>query len=333
MATRKSLNLRLVDTCLSNREDVAHLRALLEKIEKCCAAVQRNANLADIVSDPGNFESLSKTLTAEEQEMAFQMLVKFALAGFETKSFALNKKIDGRKKIDFIYMSVGGWKQFDTVLLLQFPDAVDGRSFLFVNPLKQPHWKAIREIPEGTLVTVFLKTANSKRSTAEEKLATERFEAVFETVQHRSDSAKTISEPVIQVQKNTPPKPAAKPRVGSKPKPVPSFKSYGVAAATNTTPVMSFKVVINKMDTFVHAGNAHLILNHIQTYGGKVSLYVLRAEKKQVRLDADSIWSAEIRNGETVLFEFFGAQPTEAFLKELAKKVNKYTQMDKLVNE
>ena len=55
--------------------------------------------------------------------------------------------------------------------------------------------------------------------------------------------------------------------------------------------------------------------------------------KKKVSLDADSIWSAEIRNGETVLFEFFGPQPVPRLLKELARSVNKYTQMDKVANE
>ena len=61
-------------------------------------------------------------------------------------------------------------------------------------------------------------------------------------------------------------------------------------------------------------------------------MYVLRDKKEKVPLDVDSIWSKEIRNGETVKFEFFGDAPSEEFLKELANIVNAYTQMDKLAS-
>jgi hypothetical protein len=130
-------------------------------------------------------------------------------------------------------------------------------------------------------------------------------------------------------------KPAAKSQV-VKPrrKPVASSVTTHFARPTSGAPSgpvsFSFKVLVNKMDTFVHAGNAHLICEHIKGYPGRIVMSVLRAEKKAVSLDSDSIWSAEIRNGETVLYEFYGPVPAEDFVKELAKKTNKYTQMDKL---
>ena len=62
-------------------------------------------------------------------------------------------------------------------------------------------------------------------------------------------------------------------------------------------------------------------------------MFVLRGRKVSVQLDPDSIWGLEIRNGERVVYDFYGPTPTEEFVKELASKTNKYTQMDKVANE
>ena len=47
---------------------------------------------------------------------------------------------------------------------------------------------------------------------------------------------------------------------------------------------------------------------------------VIRDRVYPIPLDADLIWSKEIRNGETVVYEFYGPSPTEEFLKELFAK-------------
>jgi hypothetical protein len=102
---------------------------------------------------------------------------------------------------------------------------------------------------------------------------------------------------------------------------------------TSGDPSYSFQVVVNKIDTFIHAGNAHLIMSHLAKYSGQVKMAVLREKKVNVQMDSDSIWSAEIRNGERVVYDFFGPPPSDDFVKELMSKTNKYTQMDKVANE
>ena len=96
---------------------------------------------------------------------------------------------------------------------------------------------------------------------------------------------------------------------------------------------LSFEIVINKMDTFIHAGNAQLIVGHLGKYPGRVEMFVMRGQKFPVQLDPDSIWGVEIRNGERVVYDFYGPKPSDEFVKELAAKTNKYTQMDKVANE
>ncbi len=99
-------------------------------------------------------------------------------------------------------------------------------------------------------------------------------------------------------------------------------------------PSFSFKVVVNKGDTLVHAGNADLILELLKTFKGQVQMYVLRtesAEKKvQLQMISDDIWAKGIRNGEVMMFDFFGPTPSKEFLRELAVRVNKYSAMDKI---
>lgn len=319
----KRLNLRQLDPCITDLESASAVRAILEKIEKCSKALERNLNLGDICRDPANYRSLLNTFGAENYEVAMQLMVRLILRNYASRSFNLRVPIEGEKKKSFIHRAVAGWRQFDTVMIVQDPNGAAGENYVILNPSKQDHWKQIKAIPAGSLITVYLKTIRDKRVAAQEDLALERYEAIFETLQVQG--ADVEPAPVIKLESRQA-KPSPRPKI--KPRSTYNFARH--VAATNGPPVMSFKVVISKMDTFVHAGNAQLIISHIREFQGKVEMFVLRGEKKMVRLDADSIWGAEIRNGETVLFEFFGQQPEEAFLKELAKKVNKYTQMDKL---
>jgi hypothetical protein len=248
--------------------------------------------------------------------------LKLALGTYLSKSFSVNALIEGSKKMAFLFRTLGGWKQFDCVFVVYTQQGI-----LLVNPQRKDHWEILEKIPAGTLVTVYLQTTQGKRSKAQEALALDRIQSVFELVQVRNDLHDQLPTPVIQMK--NPPRPSPSP---AKPKShLPSRSSQFNRGSQKLA--MSFRVVINKMDTFVHAGNAQLIVSHLAEYPGRVELYVLRPEKKKIQLDADSIWSAEIRNGETVYYEFFGPQPTEEFVKALASKTNKYTQMDKIANE
>jgi hypothetical protein len=348
MSTPLVSQLRHLDHCLTDRGSIAQLKGILDKIDKCCQALERNHNLADILQDPTNAESLQKLFGEEGHEIGVQLVLKIALRDYEIRSFSITAPVDGDRKIDFLFKTLGGWKQFDAVFTFQNQNK-PGSPITIVNPRQREHWDELETIPEGTLVTIYVRTAALKRSRPQEKLAAERYQAVFDVVQSRADLQDTsFPAPVVQMnphvrengsangqangngstEAKAAPAPARKVARPTTPR-VSSF-ARRPSVSTSGPPAFSFQLVINKMDTFVHAGNAQMIVNHVQDYQGRVMMYVIRAERKPVQLDADSIWGAEIRNGETVLYEFFGPKPTDEFVKELAKKTNKYTQMDKM---
>jgi hypothetical protein len=99
-------------------------------------------------------------------------------------------------------------------------------------------------------------------------------------------------------------------------------------------PSFTLTVVVSKVDTIVHAGNADLILELLKKYDGNVQMSVLRPEfesgRVRLEMSSDDIWAKEIRNGEKILFDFYGTVPTQEFCRELSIRVNKYTQMDKI---
>lgn len=368
-ASKTLQRMRLLDQCVDTLDAVRQLQSILSKIERCCAAAAKGHSLADVLNDPSNKASLAKAFGGEQEaRVGLQLILKVSLADFECQSVTLENAIEGHKKFDFLHKSLGGWKQFNTVIAFQTfesgskaPDRV-----LLVNPAMRQDWQEIGALPSGTLVTAYVRSVGSaKRQRSQEALALDRIIAAIRVVQNpRADLGTEEAA--------APAAPAPKPRVNAKPASRPSLKPLGgkalyptprpalrpsIASAskasasggvrtiakigkvggpaidTSGEPVQVLRIVINKMDTFVHAGNAHLITGHLHGYAGKVMMYVLRPEKQRVQMDADSIWSAEIRNGETVLFEFFGPKPDDAFVKELAKKTNKYTQMDKVANE
>ncbi len=327
--------LRFLDPLLRSRDDLGRMRSFLEKTEKISAAVAKGANLGDIFSDPANLSSICKVVGDDDIESALTLITHIALQDYKTKSVTIRKKIEGLRQFGFLHRAVGGWKQFQTTVILRMPTGEDAHTILF-NPLSEESWRGLETIPEGTQFTISLKTASGSRIATQENLALDRWEAVLDTVQDSGDQIDRVPVPALEV--------TAAPKAVTPQKPravaaVPQRKSFYANSAPNPftkpsgPPVLSFKVVVNKMDTFVHAGNAHQIISHMRDYAGKVLLFVMRGEKKAVQLDADSIWGAEIRNGETVLFEFFGPQPSEDWVKELGKRVNKYTQMDKIANE
>jgi len=328
-------SLRQLDHCIPDREALSQLRAMLDKVEKCCQALDRKLNLADVLGDPKNLGSLRNVFGKSGYEAGLQMVVRLALGQYEVRSFTLRNAIEGKRKLDFLHRSVGGWKQFDAVVFLQ-PQAPgkDLEAYRLINPAKAAHWQTAQAIPAGTLISVYLKTLNGNRSRSQESLALERFEAVFDLVQSRADLEDSQAPaPVIPMRPQAGSKPVTRPASSAPARP--TFSSFRSKASVSTDgpPAASFSVVISKMDTFVHAGNAHLITSHLGDYQGQVKFYVLRGSKQAIQLDADSIWGAEIRNGETVLYEFFGPKPADEFLKELGKRTNKYTQMDKIANE
>lgn len=352
-STLNPLRLRNLDFCLKNRESLGNIRDAFEKIEKICGAIDRGMHLAELLRDPKTIQSLHHTFGEEDFNVVLQSLGRLSLESFTTRSFTTRRAIEGAKRLEFIYRSLGGWKQFQVCLTIQLASPTQHPVVLFVNPMKADHLQEIQVIPAGSLISVSLKITQGKRSQSQEHLAAERIEAIFDVIQDRGDSFETQIGPQIQVQnvssihksKGSTAKPAAKsttakPRLAQKVATnTGSFWKQRATAGSSSggvptgAPVQVLKVTINKMDTFLHAGNAHLILNHLKDYAGKVAFAVLRGEKKMVQLDADSMWGAEIRNGETVIFEFYGIRPEDEFLKELAKKVNKYTQMDKVANE
>ena len=336
-----SNSLRFLDPILRSPSDLVRLRAVVDKAEKIVTAVGKGMNLGDILGDPANVDSLGRAVGADFLEEALTLITRLALDNYRVRTITVRRAIDGQKKFEFIHRATSGWKQFHATLMIRRP-VVGGASFDVFNPGRLECWKDLQALPEGTQLTVGLRMVGIGRVAAQEDLALDRWEAIFDAVQDNGEHLERVPTPALEIKSSTasaastPKAKATAPRATTAiRKPVASAwgNSGARAAVASGPPVLSFKVIINKMDTFVHAGNAHLIITHMRDYAGAVKLFVMRGEKHPVMLDADSVWAAEIRNGETILFEFFGPQPAEDFVKELGKRVNKYTQMDKIANE
>lgn len=334
---------RLLDQCIGSLADLQALQMLLTKIDRCCTAVQKGHSLAEVLTDPDNLASLARAFGSPQNLLfGMQTIGRLALAQHSEKSFSITQTIDAPKKLDFLKRTFSGWAQFDCVFMVQFMENRDLTRIAWINPATATHWSDVGVLPAGTLITAYVKSKAQRGGAAQtqEQLALERIEAAFEVVQHQENLPAAVSAPA-QPARTAPAKPTAfkrpAPTGARKPAPKPAPRAgnpFGKSMGGPSQPLShSMQIVINKMDTFVHAGNAHLIISHARDYGGRIQIFVLRGEKHKVNFDADSIWSAEIRNGETMLFEFYGPKPDEAFLKELAKRTNKYTQMDKVANE
>lgn len=331
--------LRFLDPVVRTPSDLTRLRGVMERADKIVTAVGKGMNLGDILGDAANVESIARATGADGLEEALMLIARLALDHYRVRTVTVRRPIDGQKKFDFIHRATSGWKQFHATLVVrrQTPNGVVLDIF---NPARADCWQDQEAFTEGTQMTIALRMTGA-RVNAQEDLALDRWEAVLDAVQDNGEHLERTPMPALEiksaattptaVRKTTPARPAA--TAARKPAASAWGNSTTRHGAVSGPPVLAFKVVINKMDTFVHAGNAHLIITHMRDYAGTVKLYVMRGAKHPVQLDADSIWGAEIRNGETVLFEFFGPQPAEEFVKELGKRVNKYTQMDKIANE
>jgi hypothetical protein len=313
--------IRFLAQCLAEPSELPRLKRVIEKIERCSGAVAQGVNLADLIGDPANQNALRKTF-GEHYSHGLQLLVKTALHDFTSQSFTVQMGIEGERKLGFLHKSAAGWKAFDIVLQIQHQIEGSDPTIVLLNLARSFIAQKCDAIPPGALVTVHLRAKSGRRSRSEERLAAERIWAVFETVQTRVERQSWEATATATTTAPAKPAPARKSHWDT-----PSIKTDHAGRPTGIT------VVVNKLDTFVHAGNAQLIVTHVRDYPGKVEFFVLRGEKRKVQLDADSIWGAEIRNGETVLFEFFGPKPQDTYVRELARKVNKYTQMDKVAGE
>jgi hypothetical protein len=332
--------LRMIDQCIGDRKGLTALRAFLDKIEKCCSALDRKLNLAEVLEDPANQKSLANYWGRDGIEVGNQLILKIALGDYRVQSFAIRQDIAEKNRIDSITHALSGWQQFDCVLV--FLQTGEGsHSITLLNPQNSGHWRKIESISAGTLVTAYLKSNSAKRNHAQEELAMARLRAAFAL----AESHEAIPEPKISPVhpiKSSPREPAKtqpSPTMRNAVRPAPTLPVSHFARPDRARSqvggeiALSFEMVISKMDTFIHAGNAQLIVGHLAGYAGRVEMFVMRGHKDPVRMDTDSIWGKEIRNGEKVLFEFYGPKPTEDFVKQLYVKTNKYTQMDKIANE
>jgi hypothetical protein len=313
---------RILAQNITDRKSLAELRVVLDKIEKCCVATDNSLNLADIVEDRNNKDALIRTFGGEGFDVGIQTVLRLSLQDYATRSFVLNAEISGKIKINYLYNMMKNYKFFDIVMTLMFPssNSLPAPVIKLINPLKKQFWDEITSIPCGTLISFYAQKRASKKKEEEEKQALDQFQTLFENVQSMSDE-EIMECNVISMA-------AAKPK---------RTKSCTIKPSTGLPsyqePVEVMRVTVNKMDTFVHAGNAHLIIEVSRDYPGRIMMFVLRDKKQTVILNIDSIWSAEIRNGETVVYEFYGPVPADDFMRELSRATNKYTQMDKVANE
>ena len=323
--------LRYLDQSVTHIGQIGQLKTIFDRIEKCRTAVyKKNLNLADIISDPNNCQFFKKIFD-KEYDIGIQLLLRLTLDQYSSISFTINKDIVDEDKIHYLYRAVGGWKNFDTVILF-YCACCPQETTTLINPLQTDHWNTITEIPAETVATIYVKGRGGSKLKSQENLALQRYQEIFETVQNLASipqgGARTSERRQTEPEKVVPMRKA--PVVAKKKKRRTVDIRAGLAGLEGKL-VRSLRFVISKIDTFVHAGNAHLIISHLRGYKGTVKMYVIRGEKELVRMDADSIWGKEIRNGESVLYEFYGDEaPSEIFLKELMMKTNKYTQMDKL---
>lgn len=314
----KSLNLGI-----TNIEDIELIHKTTAKILQCKNAIENEVNIGDILQDDDNYEAL-KELFKSEYHSGIELILKTSLENNHMYSFNIDNEIDGEKKLEYFYRSVGGWKDFNITISLYNPK--DTEIIRVINPRRRQHWHNLLSITAGTVITLFLAPIRANANQRDINLACERYKAIFDYIQNSTeDWSKSINGRFSKSKQSTnnEKKKDVKPRAQ---RTVVEIEDY------SNNLVKSINFIISKIDTFIHAGNARLIVNHIREYKGIVKMFVLRGEKTPVRLDADTIWAKEIRNGETVVYDFYGKEvPSDSFLKELIIATNKYTQQDKLV--
>jgi hypothetical protein len=324
---QKKSFLKYLDLSLQSGSELSQLHSIIDKIGKVCSAVDKKMNLGDLLRYPQNLSSLQETFGTRNYPLGIQILTKLALEDYTYCSFKVNISISGRNKIDNIYRFTSKWDSFDSVLSIQHPD---NSGIILLNLKNLEHFNEIEEIRESSLLTIYIKTKFGERNLSNEEEQATALKNHIKALQYTSEEEIEAREKVVSMEnfkKRNGQKKASK---------TPSFnnimKNRLSMASQDQDPVSNLKVIVNKIDTVVHAGNAHLILEQVRSYSGVTEMFVLRDKKEKVLLNTDSIWAKDIRNGETILFEFYGEEPSQEFLKELAKSVNEYTQMDNVMN-
>ncbi|MBN1115332.1 MAG: hypothetical protein JXA66_08330 [Oligoflexia bacterium] len=323
--------LSYLDLCVNSPEDIKSLRPVIERIDRCCEAVKGNMNLADILNDPKNMQSITSILNRNELVAGMLIILNTAMHDYEKFSFNTELGIQGEKKFEAFYRARLIFEKFDSVICIQVPEQY-GYSIRLVNPQIRRHWTQLEIIPEGSIVTLYVKTSYGERDKKQEQSAGKVLKVLFETMQHAPSEEELENHNNVIDMKSYKKTRCVKNGNSSQ---TPIFKKIinGNCIRPDEVPVSSLKVTVNKIDTVVHAGNAHLIIECLKGFDGRVLMFVLRGAKEKVLLNVDSIWAKEIRNGETVLFEFYDVCPDNELLKELAQAVNMYTQMDKIAHQ
>ena len=98
MSNSPLVKVKSLELCLTDRESVQALRLFLNKLDKCCAALNQRFNLADILQDEGNQKSLIQLCGSEGLGDATQLILRVALSHYQVLSFTLRREIEGDKK-------------------------------------------------------------------------------------------------------------------------------------------------------------------------------------------------------------------------------------------
>jgi len=295
---------------MEDRGDIQSIIKIAQTLDHLCGLVQgERENLADIIYSKKYFSSIS-SLFHGNIYLAIKLLCRVCLVDYTKRSISVDRQIDDAS---FLHDIIGKWNLFDMVISFEKDD------LFLVNPSSGASRGKLDRIEPATSVNVYL--TGRKKSHPREKEALELIVGFFlegvETV--CTDGREVLFSEYIVDKKPAPP-PEETPM---EPWRAPPKREIGRLS-------VSLKVRINKIDTFVHAGNADLIVECLSDYEGEPEMFVLRGGNKvPVMLNADDIWAKEIRNSEKVQFDFYGPKPSEGLLNKLYQSVNKYTQLDK----
>lgn len=295
---------------MEDRGDIQSIIKIAQTLDHLCGLVQgERENLADIIYSKKYFSSISSLFNGNIY-LAIKLLCRVCLVDYTKRSISLDRQIDD---VSFLHDIIGKWNLFDMVISFEKDD------LLLVNPSSGASRGKLDRIEPATSVNVYL--TGRKKSHPREKEALELIVGFFlEGVDTVCTDGREVLFSEYIVDKKPAPPPEETPMELWR---APPKKERGRLS-------ISLKVLINKIDTFVHAGNADLIVECLSDYEGEAEMFVLRGGNKvPVMLNADDIWAKEIRNSEKVQFDFYGPKPSEGLLNKLYQSVNKYTQLDK----
>jgi hypothetical protein len=117
-------HLRFLDSILKTNENLNQLQNILVKIERCCSAVKANVNLADVIEDRKNFESLSFLFGKDSVHYGIQLILKLALENYLSKSFSIERSIEKKSQFDALAKAMSSSKEIELVISMLFPEVV-----------------------------------------------------------------------------------------------------------------------------------------------------------------------------------------------------------------